>query len=292
MSLTVQALLAASPILFTGLLLVGLRVPAKWAMPGAYLLTVSLAVSVWQMRWDAATAATVKGLVTAVNILLIVFGAILLLNTLEYSGAVAAIRRSFHRVSDDRRVQMVIVAWLFGSFIEGAAGFGTPAAIAAPLLVALRFPPACAVMIGLMIQSTAVTFGAVGTPVLIGVGGGVSSTEFDLQLQAVGLTLPEYLQLVAVRAAAVHAVTGTLMPTLMVVMTTRFFGRNKSWTEGLSILPFTLLGGAVVHRAVLLDRAAAGAGVPLDAGRDGRFGRRDAVRPSQVAHAEGSLGFP
>ena len=65
-------------------------------------------------------------------------------------------------MSDDRRVQLVIIAWLFGSFIEGAAGFGAPAAVAAPLMVAMGFPAASAVMIGMMIQSTPVTFGAVG----------------------------------------------------------------------------------------------------------------------------------
>ena len=67
---------------------------------------------------------------------------------------------------------MVIVIWLFGSFIEGASGFGTPAAITAPLLVALGFPAVTAVMLGMMVQSTPVTFGAVGTPVLVGVRGG------------------------------------------------------------------------------------------------------------------------
>src|SRR3546814_17761655 len=65
-------------------------------------------------------------------------------------------------------MQIIVIAWLFGSFIEGASGFGTPAAIVAPLLVALGFPGFSAVVIGLMIQSTAVTFGAIGTPVLIG----------------------------------------------------------------------------------------------------------------------------
>jgi lactate permease len=61
---------------------------------------------------------------------------------------------------------------LFGAFIEGASGFGTPAAIAAPLMVALGFPAMTAVMIGMMIQSTPVSFGAVGTPILVGVKGG------------------------------------------------------------------------------------------------------------------------
>jgi lactate permease len=243
MALTVQAALSLAPILLAGILLVGFRVSAKWTMPLVYVVTVLIAIFAWQVEWLRVAASSVEGMVFALELLLIVFCALLLLNTLEQSGAVAAIRHSFHRVSDDRRVQVVIVAWLFGSFIEGAAGFGTPAAIAAPLMIALGFPAAAAVMIGMMIQSTAVTFGAVGTPILVGVSKGIGTDEFLAQLAASGLTLDDYLYLVTVRAALLHAITGTLMPTLMVVMLTRFFGSKRSWTEGLSILPFTLFGG-------------------------------------------------
>jgi lactate permease len=98
-------------------------------------------------------------------------------------------------------------------------------------------------MIGMMIQSTAVTFGAVGTPILIGVRQGLASPEVTAQLQAAGLTLDAHVRTVAVHAAWLHGITGTLMPTLMVVMMTRFFGANRSWIEGLSILPFALFGG-------------------------------------------------
>jgi lactate permease len=188
-------------------------------------------------------AASIKGLVISFNLLLIIFGAILLLKTLEQSGAVTTMRSSFAQLSTDRRVQVVIIAWLFGSFIEGAAGFGTPAAIVAPLLVALQFPAAAAVMIGLMIQSTAVTFGAVGTPILIGVGDGLPKDGFPQQLAAAGLSMNQYLHAVGARAAVLHAIAGTAMPLLMVVMMTRFFGANKSWREGLSITPFALFGG-------------------------------------------------
>ena len=111
-----------------------------------------------------------KGLLIAGELLYIIFGAILLLNTLRYSGGLRIIRRSFENISSDRRIQVIIVAWLFGSFIEGAAGFGTPAAVAVPLLVGLGFPPLAAVVAGMMIQSTPVSFGAVGTPILVGVG--------------------------------------------------------------------------------------------------------------------------
>jgi len=235
--------LAALPILLAGVLLVGFRVPAKWAMPTVYVTAVVIALGVWNMPFVDVAASTVEGLFLTFDLLLIIFGAILLLKTLERSGGVAAIRRSFHDISDDRRIQVIIIAWLFGSFIEGAAGFGTPAAVAAPLMVAMGFPAAGAVMLGMMIQSTAVTFGAAGTPILIGVQGGVASPEFTMALAASGATMAEYVQAVTVRAAALHAITGTIMPAFMVVMMTRFFGARKSWTEGLSVLPFALFAG-------------------------------------------------
>ena len=243
MSPGLQAVLALFPIALGGVLLVGFRVPAKNAMPAAYVAAVGVALWAWQMAPSRVVAASVQGLFLTFDLLFVIFGAILLLHTLERSGGVGAIRRSFHGVSDDRRVQVVIVAWLFGSFIEGAAGFGTPAAVAAPLLVALGFPAASAVMLGMMVQSTAVTFGAVGTPILVGVQGGLGGEAFSADLAAVGMTMTDFLRAVTAKAVLLHATAGVLMPTWMVVMMTRFFGKNRSWSEGLSILPFTLLGG-------------------------------------------------
>jgi lactate permease len=243
MSLGLQAALALFPIALGGVLLIGFRVPAKHAMPAAYVAAVLVAITAWDMAGSRVIAASIQGLFLTFDLLFIIFGAILLLHTLERSGGVAAIRRSFHGVSDDRRVQIVIVAWLFGSFIEGAAGFGTPAAVAAPLLVALGFPAATAVMLGMMIQSTAVTFGAVGTPVLVGLQGGLGGESFLAGLAAANMTVGDYLQLATAKIVRLHASAGILIPTWMVIMTTRFFGANRSWTEGLSILPFTLVGG-------------------------------------------------
>ena len=243
MSLGILALLAVLPILLAGVLLVGFRVPAKWAMPAVYVVAAVVGLTAWNMELVRVVAASIQGLFITFDLLFIIFGAILLLNTLERSGGVTAIRRSFHGVSDDRRVQLVIVAWLFGAFIEGAAGFGTPAAVASPLMMAMGFPAACAVMIGMMIQSTPVTFGAVGTPILVGVQGGMGGAEFNAQLAGAGLEMMDYLRLVTERAVVLHGTAGVLIPTLMVVMMTRFFGARKSWTEGLSILPFTIFGG-------------------------------------------------
>lgn len=243
MDISVQAGFAALPIIVAAILLVGLRLPAKKAMPVVYAVTALVAVYVWEVSLNRVFASSIQGLLITVAVLWIIFGAILLLNTLKHSGAIAVIRDGFNNVSPDRRVQVVIIAWLFGSFIEGASGFGTPAAIAAPLMVAIGFPAMAAVMIGMMIQSTPVSFGAVGTPILIGVNKGLDSQGIGETLTSVGSSWDIYLQIITSQVAVVHAITGTLIPLFMIMMMTRFFGKNRSWTEGLSILPFAIFGG-------------------------------------------------
>jgi lactate permease len=242
-NLTLQALLAFMPILIAAALLVGLRWPARRAMPVVYLASVAIALWLWKVPATRVAASTVQGLIITFDILLIIFGAILMLNTLKHSGAITSIRAGFAKISPDRRVQVVIIAWMFGAFIEGASGFGTPAAIAAPLLVALGFPAMAAVMLGMMVQSTPVTFGAVGTPILVGVTGGLKNAALDQQLAVAGITFEQYRQTVTAYSAVFHGIIGILIPLLMVVMMTRFFGKKKSWTEGLSIAPFAIFGG-------------------------------------------------
>jgi len=180
MSLGFTACLALLPIITVFSLIVLLKQPATRAMPSAYLLTCLLALVVWKVPFLQVAAASVDGLVTAASILYIILGAILLLHLIQESGGILAIKQSMFRVSTDRRVQAIIIAFLFGSFIEGAAGFGTPAAVAAPLLVAIGFPAMAAVMVALIIQSTPVSFGAVGTPILIGINAGLRDRQKSL----------------------------------------------------------------------------------------------------------------
>lgn len=238
------AWLAVLPIVVVAVLLVGLRWPASRAMPVSYLTVVVLAWLVWQVRPVQIAAATVMGIVTAAELLYIVFGAILLLNTLEESGALRTIRQSFRDISPDRRVQVIIVAWLFGSFIEGAAGFGTPAAVAVPLLVGLGFPPMAAVVAGLIIQSTPVSFGAAGTPILVGIQRGLGTDSVVAAITAEAGGDPTawglYLDQLGVRIALLHAVVGTAIPLLVVTVMTRFFGPNRSFREGLEVWRFAL----------------------------------------------------
>lgn len=243
MALSALAFLAFLPIVLAGVLLVGFRIAAKIAMPVVLAVTIIISYVTWGFSPLNILASSVEGLFITFDILWIIFGAILLLNIMKYSGGINVIRQSFSDVSPDRRIQVIIIAWLFGSFLEGAAGFGTPAAIVAPLLLALGFPALTAVMAGLMVQSTAVSFGAVGTPVLIGIQSGLASSAFDATLAAAEISIIDYLLAVTSHIAILHAIAGTFMPTLMVVMMTRFFGKNKSWKEGLSIFPFSLFGG-------------------------------------------------
>jgi len=243
MSEGLLALLAFVPVLVIFLLMAVLRQPATRAMPIAFLVTLLLVYFVWNTYMNYIGVALINGFVIAVEILLIVFGALTLLFTLRESGAIAVINQGFTNISSDKRVQAIIITWMFGSFLEGAAGFGTPAAITAPLLLSLGFPALAAVMVALIANSTAVAFGAVGTPTLIGIGSSLDLPLVRDQLLIQGLTFPEFIYNVGVWSAIQHFIPGILVPVLMILMLTRFFGKNKSIKEGFAIVPYALFAG-------------------------------------------------
>lgn len=247
-NVAILSLMALAPILTIGVLLVGFRWPAIWAMPVGYVVVVVIGVFVWQLSFASIAASTVQGLIIALTILYIVFGALLLLATLSASGAVDTIRSAFTGISPDRRVQVIIIAFLFGSFIEGAAGFGTPAAVAAPLLLALGFPAMAAVMSGLIIQSTPVSFGAVGTPLLVGVRGGLQGGgPVDKYLANQNLELLAYVtDVITLRVVLIHAICGVLIPLILCCMLTGFFGVNRRFGEGLAVWKFALFAAVAM----------------------------------------------
>ena len=235
------SVLSLLPIITVAVFLVILRWPASRAMPLSLATAIFLALFVWQVPVLQVLAASVNGVIVALTLLYIIFGAILLLNTLQESGALRTIRQGFTDITPDRRIQVIIIAWLFGSFIEGSAGFGTPAAVAVPLLVGLGFPGMAAVTAGMIIQSTPVSFGAAGTPILVGVNTGLSAdpriAEYAAQL---GYDWDAFLAFVGVKVAILHAAAGTLVPLIMVSAMTRFFGKNRSLAEGLQVWKFAL----------------------------------------------------
>lgn len=266
------ALAAVGPLGIVFLLLVWRRWPARQVMPVGLLLTALVGGFYWKVPPVRMAAAGVQGLLIAGELLYIIFGALLLLYVLKHSGAVAAIRQGFDRISPDRRVQAMIVAWAFGAFIEGSSGFGTPAAVAGPLLVILGFPPMAAVVSALIIQSTPVSFGAVGTPIRVGVHRGLyhqeAVGEFLRQhflndstasvpsaiADGTGLSAggwsealegpyEQMIHALSARVAVLHAIVGVLIPLIMCCILTRFFGARRSWREGLEVWPFALFAG-------------------------------------------------
>jgi lactate permease len=248
LNILLLSLLSFLPILVVAIFLVGLRWPASRAMPLAYVTAAGLGLFVWKLSFNQVAAATVKGVIVATTLLYIIFGAILLLNTLQQSGALRVIRRGFTDISPDRRIQVIIIAWLFGAFIEGSSGFGTPAAVAVPLLVGLGFPAMAAVVSGMIIQSTPVSFGALGTPILVGVNTGLSGDDsvyqFIQQMGMAGATPEavgrEFLDMIATKVAILHAITGTLIPLFVVSLMTRYFGEKRSFVDGLKVWRFAL----------------------------------------------------
>lgn len=234
--------LALLPILVVFLLLVVMRLSAKVSMLSAYLVTAALAVFVWGAAVNTVAAATVNGVIVALTVLYIVFGAILMLNTLKESGALQSIRQGFMDISPDRRVQVIIAAWLFGSLIEGSSGFGTPSAVVAPLLLALGFPAMAAVMSVLVIQSTPVSFGAVGTPLLVGVNSGISN-KADVAAAIAPASVEQYLLQITGNVGILHGLIGFLIPLILCGMLTRFFGEKRSFAEGLKAWKFALFAG-------------------------------------------------
>lgn len=243
MNQTLLALLAFLPLVLAGVLLIGFRIAARTAMPIVFVVTALIGLLAWDMTFTRVLASTFQGLILTVAILWIIFGALLLLNTLKHSGGITAIRNGFSGISPDRRVQALIVAWLFGCFIEGASGFGTPAAVAAPLMVALGFPALAAVVVGMMVQSTPVSFGAVGTPIVVGVTGGLDKAGISETLAAGGSSWDAYFQLITSEVAITHGIVGVFMPLIMVSVMARFFGANRSWRDGLEVAPFALFTG-------------------------------------------------
>lgn len=246
--------LAFLPILVILILMIGFRQSSKISLSIALILSISIALFAWDMKWIDVSAYILFGFLKAFDILVIIFGAILILNTLRYSGGMTAISNAFNAISTDRRVQVIIIGWAFSAFIEGAAGFGTPAALAAPLLVGLGFPALAAAMSALILNSSPVSFGAVGTPtngIQISIGSLVGSDK-----------IASYMQEVTITTALIHSVAAMIIPTLVVFLLVRIFSKNKNFKDALPILPFSLFASIVFIVPYLLIAKYGGFEIP------------------------------
>lgn len=241
MSISVLAMVALLPILVALVLMVGMRWPSTKAMPLAWLVCVLGAIGAWNLPVGYVAALSLQGIVVAIGVLIIVFGAIIILYTLKYSGGMETIQYGMQGISRDKRIQAIIIGYMFAAFIEGAAGFGTPAALAAPLLLSLGFPPLAAAVICLVFNSFPVTFGAVGTPVLLGLTPLKQLVEAAATSGFVGMNFTDFgtfCKVIGQWATLMHGPMAFILPIFMLGFLTRFFGQNKSWSEGFAAWKF------------------------------------------------------
>ena len=142
--------------------------PSSRALPLTALLTYLIMIFVFKQDIVLIHATVLKGLLVAWTPILIIGGAILLFRTMEATGSLTVIKEWLNGISSNGVAQLMIVGWAFSFLIEGASGFGTPAAIAAPILVGLGFPPVRVAILALIMNTVPVPFGAVGTPTWFG----------------------------------------------------------------------------------------------------------------------------
>ena len=223
-----ETFLAFLPIIFIFLLIIVFKKSALFASPVTWFVTLLISLLYWKVAPLIIMAASIKGIIIATEILLIILGAIFFLNIMKENKYIEAIEYYLTKISGDRRIQAILFTWVFGSFLEAAAGFGTPAAIIAPLLVVLGFPALAAVAISLVANSTAVTFGAVGTPLVHGLKG------IPISLQALGY-----------QTTLLH-ITGIIVPSMIILVMLSFV--NQPWSKKINawkeVIPYSLWAGA------------------------------------------------
>jgi len=196
-----SALLAALPVLVFLLALTVLRLKGLTAALLAVLVSALVSSLVFGMPLDTLLGAALLGIANGVfPISFIVLMAVWLYKLAIRSGKFEVIRGSIATISEDQRIQVLLIAFCFGGFLEGAAGFGVPIAICAALLVELGFRPLKAAMLCLVANGAAGAYGAIGIPVLVGAQqGGVGLGEMSQMLiplvQLCALLLPAVLVL-------------------------------------------------------------------------------------------------
>src|SRR3954453_5434737 len=166
-SLGLSSIFAVLPVLALFVLLGGLRMAAQWAALIALGVAMLVAMIVYGMPVDQTALSATEGAAFGLfPIMWIVVMAIWIYNMTVKTGDFAVLRRSFAKISDDQRVQAIIIAFSFGALLEALAGFGTPVAITSVMLIALGFRPIKAAAVALVANTAPVAFGAIAIPIV------------------------------------------------------------------------------------------------------------------------------
>lgn len=217
----VSIILAVLPLLFFIFLIFIKKttlLKASAIILGCYTL---LAVFYWKIVGSWLLISYGKGVFVAVDIFIIIFGAILFIEILKDLGIIKNISYYLSHLSKDYRVQIILIAWFFECFLEGTAGFGVPSAVAVPLLMGIGLSPVMSLVVGLLGNSVPGIFGAAGTPIKVGFS--------TLNVASV----PYY--------ASIFNFVGILVPVFMMWIAMK--GRVNKKKEFVEILPFAIWSG-------------------------------------------------
>lgn len=237
------ALLAFIPVIV--MFYMGYLYPMAWiqVVPAGLTVTALLAFYVWRMTLPAMMASLIQGFILSAQHLILLAAICLFTEVLRATGSVDSMRTAFARMTSDKRIQAILVAWFLGSFLEGLMGFTFTGAVIALMLMGLGFPPACSIMLAMMGPVTASAFSCAGTPILFNVFSSLQQSDIMTQIAASHATMGDFLHKVGAYVGVIHGIAGTFMPLMMVMMMTHFYGEKKSWKEALDLAPFAIFSG-------------------------------------------------
>src|SRR5438477_7011289 len=216
-----STLVAALPILVLFGLLAGLKIKPHWCASAGALTAILVAVAFFRMPIALAAMSFAYGVAFGLlKIAWIVLAAVYLYDISVETGQFEIMKESVAGITADRRLQVLLVAFCFGAFIEGAAGFGAPVAIAGAFMIGLGFKPFHAAALNLIANTAPVAWGAIGTPI---------------HTLAAVTALP---------ASDLSAMIGRILPITGIIVPFWLVRAMVGWAETLEVLPAILVVGA------------------------------------------------
>lgn len=189
--------------------------PSNKALPLSAVVVYFIALIVFEYEPNLIHANVLQGLLVAWTPIVIISGAIFLFKTMEVTGCLTTVKEWLNKVTNNQVAQLMIVGWAFPFLIEGASGFGTPAAIAAPILVGLGYAPVRVAILTLIMNTVPVSFGAVGTPTWFG-------------FSTIDLSNEETLS-IAFKSASIHSIIALFIVVIALKQIVDFDKIKKNW---------------------------------------------------------------
>ena len=232
-SILLSAIVAGIPLYILFVMLAVLRLPAWMSALAAMLSAAVLAAVVWGMPLGLDLSATTEGMANGLwPISWIVLNAVFFHNLTIASGDFDVIRRSLTRLTEDRRVQALLVAFCFGALMEGIAGFGAPVAISAAILASLGFEPISAAVLALLANTAPVAFGSIGIPIV---------TLGLLTAPIIGHSAADQTQV----TLALSSMVGRQLPIFSILIPGFLIVVLAGWKRMVEVLPAVLTAGVV-----------------------------------------------